>query len=124
MSKRPFACLLSALLVLCAIGAADATEPVASVRVAFDRDGITATRVHGMADTDTGRRVTAGDPVVQQIDEAAQDAAAADAVAGGWTEAVEGSGRAHHFSLPNRPAGRIISTMAMMTKTTMFEASG
>jgi hypothetical protein len=63
MSKRPFACLPSALLVLCAIGAADATEPVASVRVAFDRDGITATRVHGMADTDTGRRVTAGDPV-------------------------------------------------------------
>ncbi len=29
-----------------------------------------------------------------------------------------------HFSLPNRPAGRIISMMAMITNTTMFEASG
>ena len=27
-------------------------------------------------------------------------------------------------SLPNRPAGRIISTMTMMTNTTMLEASG
>lgn len=63
MPKHPFSRLLPALLVLSAIGAADATEPVASVRVAFDRDGIVATRVHGLADTDTGRRVTAGDPV-------------------------------------------------------------
>ena len=29
-----------------------------------------------------------------------------------------------HFSLPNRPAGRITSTMAMITNTTMFDASG
>jgi len=34
------------------------------------------------------------------------------------------SRRDHHFSFPNRPAGRIIRTIAMMTKTTMFEASG
>ena len=54
------ACLLLGLL---AIGCARAAEPVATVRVAFDRDGITSTRVHGLADTDTGRKVTAGDPV-------------------------------------------------------------
>ena len=29
-----------------------------------------------------------------------------------------------YFSFPNRPAGRIISTMAMITNTTMLEASG
>ena len=39
------------------------TGPVATVRVAFDRDGITDTRVHGLADEATGRKVTAGDPV-------------------------------------------------------------
>ena len=37
---------------------------------------------------------------------------------------VARDGRTHHFSFPNRPAGRIISTMAMMTKTTVFDASG
>ncbi len=30
----------------------------------------------------------------------------------------------HHFSFPNRPAGRIISTMAMMKNTTTLDASG
>ena len=29
-----------------------------------------------------------------------------------------------HFAVPNRPAGRIISTMAMMMKITVLEASG
>jgi CubicO group peptidase (beta-lactamase class C family) len=48
-----------------ATDAADAAPaaPVATVRVAFDRDGITATRAHGFADEATGRKVTAGDPV-------------------------------------------------------------
>src|SRR5690348_16468570 len=40
-----------------------ATAPVATVRVAFDRDGITATRATGFADRDAGRKITAGDPV-------------------------------------------------------------
>lgn len=40
-----------------------AHEPVATVRVAFDRDGITATRVHGFADKATARMITADDPV-------------------------------------------------------------
>ena len=40
-----------------------AGEPVATVRVAFDRGGVTATRVHGFADKATGRKVTADDPV-------------------------------------------------------------
>ena len=31
---------------------------------------------------------------------------------------------AHQASLPNRPAGRTIRTMAMITKTTMLDASG
>lgn len=43
--------------------AARAAEPVATVRVAFDRDGITATRVAGFADRDAGRKASAGDPV-------------------------------------------------------------
>ena len=43
--------------------AAVADAPVASVRVAFDRDGITGTRVQGVADKATGRKVAAGDPV-------------------------------------------------------------
>lgn len=43
--------------------AASAGEPVAQVRVAFDRNGIVATRAEGMADLATGRKVTADDPV-------------------------------------------------------------
>lgn len=37
--------------------------PVAAVRVAFDRDGITATQVQGLADIVAGRAVGADDPV-------------------------------------------------------------
>jgi len=57
--------LLAAACIAPAAHAADAAPaaPVATVRVAFDRDGITATRVHGFADEATGRKVTAGDPV-------------------------------------------------------------
>jgi CubicO group peptidase (beta-lactamase class C family) len=62
---RPIATAPLLLLTLLALapGAATATDPVATVRVAFDRDGITSTRVEGLADKATGRRVTAGDPV-------------------------------------------------------------
>ena len=42
---------------------ARAGDPVATVRVAFDCDGITAIRVHGHADKATGRKITADDPV-------------------------------------------------------------
>lgn len=37
--------------------------PIATVRVAFDREGITGIRVAGLADVAAGREVTAGDPV-------------------------------------------------------------
>ncbi len=40
-----------------------AAQPVASVRVAFDRRGETAVRVAGLADVAAGRAVTADDPV-------------------------------------------------------------
>ncbi|MGN6655760.1 MAG: serine hydrolase domain-containing protein [Rhodanobacter sp.] len=50
------------LLLLSSIDAR-AGDPVATVRVAFDRDGITDIRVHGLADKATGREVTADDPV-------------------------------------------------------------
>jgi len=75
MPRRSRSRLLLALLALFACGAAsaaapggtptDATtnEPVATVRVAFDRDGITAIHVEGLADVASGRKVTAGDPV-------------------------------------------------------------
>ena len=40
-----------------------AHEPVASVRVAFDRDGITASRAEGLADITAAREVSIDDPV-------------------------------------------------------------
>jgi CubicO group peptidase (beta-lactamase class C family) len=49
-------------LVLLSISVS-AAEPVATVRVAFDRNGITDTRVHGFADLAAGRKITADDPV-------------------------------------------------------------
>lgn len=54
-------CLLAA--VLAAAGGAHAAEPVATVRVAFDRDGVTSTRAHGLADVAAARKVGADDPV-------------------------------------------------------------
>src|SRR5690606_18163054 len=78
---RPWPVLLAAMLLgACATGqppavdaadAADAVDavdavehpgPVAAVRVAFDRDGITDARARGMADLASGREVTADDP--------------------------------------------------------------
>ena len=53
-------CMLGLFFVACI---ARASSPVASVRVAFDRDGITSVQTHGFADTATGRMVTANDPV-------------------------------------------------------------
>ena len=47
----------------CLLGTAQAAGPVATARVAFDRDGITSTQVHGYADVAAQRRLTAGDPV-------------------------------------------------------------
>ena len=40
-----------------------AAQPVAAVRVAFDRHGVTAVRTSGLADKESGRAVTADDPV-------------------------------------------------------------
>lgn len=53
---------ISFLLLLLSIDAR-AGDPVATVRVAFDRGGITDIRVHGFADKATGREVNADDPV-------------------------------------------------------------
>src|SRR3546814_6307685 len=50
-------------LLLLVSSLAQAAQPAATVRVGFDRDGVTSTRVHGFADKTTGRRVSAGDPV-------------------------------------------------------------
>ena len=55
--------LILSLSCLGAAMAASAAEPVAWVRVAFDRDGTVATRAEGKADLATGRNVTADDPV-------------------------------------------------------------
>jgi CubicO group peptidase (beta-lactamase class C family) len=57
---RLAACLVALLL---ATAGAHAAEPVASVRVAFDRDGVTAIDARGVADLASGRRASAGDPV-------------------------------------------------------------
>lgn len=49
-------------LALC-VGSVCASEPVATVRVAFDRDGIVSTQVSGLADIGAQRALTADDPV-------------------------------------------------------------
>jgi CubicO group peptidase (beta-lactamase class C family) len=58
--RRPAICLAVLLLFTSVTHAA---EPVATVRVAFDRKGITDTQVHGLADVAAGRKLTADDPV-------------------------------------------------------------
>ncbi|HEY0503473.1 MAG TPA: serine hydrolase domain-containing protein [Lysobacter sp.] len=50
------------LPVLFALPPAHAAPPVASVRVAFDRDGIVSTQAHGHADVAARRKLTADDP--------------------------------------------------------------
>lgn len=54
--------IVFALLGFLVAGACSAAEPVARVRVAFDRNGVTDTRAEGMADVAAGRRLTADDP--------------------------------------------------------------
>ena len=61
MSARRQA-LLAAAWLACA-GIACANEPVATVRVAFDREGVTATQATGLADIGAGRAASADDPV-------------------------------------------------------------
>jgi len=56
-------CVWIACVLLLLSATVRASEPVATVRIAFDRRSITATRVHGFADKATGRMVTADDPV-------------------------------------------------------------
>ncbi len=58
---RRLACALSLLFAVA--GGAYAAGPVATVRVAFDRDGIVSTSASGFADVDAARAVTADDPV-------------------------------------------------------------
>jgi CubicO group peptidase (beta-lactamase class C family) len=56
--------LLKRIAVVLAAAALTACAPrAAEVRVAFDRSGITGTHASGVADRQTGRRVTADDPV-------------------------------------------------------------
>ena len=52
-----------ATLLFLAVPLAQAADPVATVRVAFDRDGITDAHTEGMADKAAGREVTIDDPV-------------------------------------------------------------
>ena len=64
MSRKLLFCLV-VVLAMASVHAAESTviRPVATVRVAFDREGITATTVDGFADVASGRKVSAGDPV-------------------------------------------------------------
>jgi len=54
---------LSAVLAAALAGIVHAAEPVATMRVAFDRDGVTATHAEGLADIAAQRAITADDPV-------------------------------------------------------------
>lgn len=62
MSKKPIAVVAAAALLLFSVGAG-AAEPVARVRVAFDRSGVTSVQARGLADVAAGRAVGADDPV-------------------------------------------------------------
>jgi len=55
--------LLLAILLLPAAPVALAGDPVATVRVSFDRNGVTEVDARGFADREAGRTVTADDPV-------------------------------------------------------------
>ena len=61
MSRSLLICLLM-FVATCAC-VARAAEPVATVRVAFDREGVTAVSVQGLADVASARKVSADDPV-------------------------------------------------------------
>jgi len=70
MSRRLQSCLLTVVFAAASVHAAEpattkpaAINPNATVRVAFDRKGITAIDVDGFADVASGRKVSAGDPV-------------------------------------------------------------
>lgn len=58
--KWLLACGLSGLL---AAGVAHADGPVASVRIAFDRNGVTSIQARGFADRVAARKISADDPV-------------------------------------------------------------
>jgi CubicO group peptidase (beta-lactamase class C family) len=62
VSAMPVPRLLVFALLLIS-GAALSAEPIATVRVTFDRSGITSSRAQGLADITTRRAVTADDPV-------------------------------------------------------------
>lgn len=47
---------------LLACGLAHASEPIARVRITFDRDGVNTLQAHGMADVAAGRTITVDDP--------------------------------------------------------------
>lgn len=65
MLPRLPCCLLMLVMATAAVHAAEPTaiKPVASVRVAFDRERIVGTDVEGLADVAAARKVSAGDPV-------------------------------------------------------------
>lgn len=50
------------VLVLSCFGFANAAEPVARVRITFDRDGVNTLQAQGMADVAAGRAITVDDP--------------------------------------------------------------
>lgn len=63
-SRQPAVRLVRWLcIVLLATGGAHAGEPVASVRVAFDRSGVTLQQAVGLADVAAARAITVDDPV-------------------------------------------------------------
>ena len=72
MSRNLWCCLLAIVLAAAknvhaaepaTVVATPTTNPIATVRVTFNRKSITAITVNGLADVTTGRKVTAGDPV-------------------------------------------------------------
>ncbi len=59
---RHFVLLLLLLLLSCIATTTRAAEPVARVRITFDRDGVNILQAQGMADVAAGRAITVDDP--------------------------------------------------------------
>lgn len=108
------------------MGAA-AAEPIARVRVAFDRDGITAAHAQGAADIATGRPATADDPVrIASISKLVVAIGAMRLVENGQLELDADISRTlgrrlRHPAYPNRP---ITLRMLLSHRSGLTDAAG
>jgi CubicO group peptidase (beta-lactamase class C family) len=118
-------CGLSGLLLIA--GAAHADSPVASVRIGFDRDGITSVQTGGFADKAAARRITANDPVrVASISKLVTTIAVMRLVEAGKLELDADVSRYLGFKLRNPAFPNIAITLRMLVshRSSLTDAAG